>query len=189
VAFSCGIGYHVGTAGEAYFANPRAAGRPADEAELSPNLDDDLLADEKLSSTGPKPVTDRDVVTAGAGGIYSTPIDMTRYLAALLGGGANEHGTVLKPATLAAMFAAQFQPDPRISGMGPFWRRTARGHPVVEHQGITGPAARCSGCRLRCRDCSTICWASLTTSSAPASRNDPRSGVTSAVGITSRPAH
>jgi CubicO group peptidase (beta-lactamase class C family) len=85
---------------------------------LSPNLDDDLLADEKLSSTGPKPVTDRDVVTAGAGGIYSTPIDMTRYLAALLGGGANEHGTVLKPATLAAMFAAQFQPDPRISGIG-----------------------------------------------------------------------
>jgi hypothetical protein len=54
-----------------------------------------------------------------------------------LGGGANEHGTVLKPATLAAMFAAQFQPDPRISGIGPaFWRRTAGGHPVVEHQGI-----------------------------------------------------
>jgi len=44
VAFSSGIGYHVGTAAEAYFANPRAAGRPADEAELSPNLDDDLLA-------------------------------------------------------------------------------------------------------------------------------------------------
>ena len=38
----------------------------------------------------------------GAGGIYSTPIDMAGYLAALLGGGANEHGTVLKPATLAA---------------------------------------------------------------------------------------
>jgi CubicO group peptidase (beta-lactamase class C family) len=153
---------------------------------LSPNLDDDLLADEKLSSTGPKPVTDRDVVMAGAGGIYSTPIDMARYLAALLGGGANEHGTVLKPATLAAMFAAQFQPDPRISGMGPaFWRRTAGGHPVVEHQGIipgfdsqilvapddgvglmaftNGSSRRCSGCRLRCRDCSTICWASLTT--------------------------
>ena len=91
----------------------------------------------KLSSTGPKPVTDREVVTAGAGGIYSTPKDMARYLAALLGGGANEHGTVLKPATLASMFAAQYQPDPRIPGMGlAFWRRTAGGHPVVEHQGI-----------------------------------------------------
>jgi CubicO group peptidase (beta-lactamase class C family) len=91
----------------------------------------------KLSSTGPKPVTDREVVTAGAGGTYSTPKDMARYLAALLGGGANEHGTVLKPATLASMFAAQYQPHPRIPGMGmAFWRRTAGGHPVVEHQGI-----------------------------------------------------
>ncbi len=91
----------------------------------------------KMSSTGPKPVNDRNVVTAGAGSIYSTPKDMARYLAAVLGGGANEHGTVLKPATLAAMFAAQFQPDPRIPGMGlAFWRRTAGGHPVVEHQGI-----------------------------------------------------
>jgi CubicO group peptidase (beta-lactamase class C family) len=91
----------------------------------------------KLSSTGPKPVTDREVVTAGAGGIYSSPKDMARYLAALLGGGANEHGSVLKPATLASMFAAQYQPHPRIPGMGlAFWRRTAGGHPVVEHQGI-----------------------------------------------------
>ena len=76
-------------------------------------------------------------MTAGAGGIYSTPKDMARYLAALLGGGANEHGTVLEPATLASMFAAQYQPNPRIPGMGlGFWRRTAGGHPVVEHQGI-----------------------------------------------------
>ena len=39
--------------------------------------------------------------TAGGGGAYSTPRDMARYVAALLGGGANEHGSVLKPATLA----------------------------------------------------------------------------------------
>jgi CubicO group peptidase (beta-lactamase class C family) len=123
--------YHVGTAGEAYFANPRSAGRPADEAELSPNLDDDLLADEKLSSTGPKPVTDRDVVTAGAGGIYSTPKDMARYLAALLGGGANEHGTVLKPATPAAMFAlsSSLIPGYRVSDcvLASYRRRASRG--------------------------------------------------------------
>ena len=123
----------------------------------------------KLSSTGLKPVTDREVVTAGASGIYSTPKDMARYLAALLGGGANEHGSMLKPATLASMFAAQYQPDPRIPGMGlAFWRRTAGGHLVVEHQGIipgfdsqilvapddglglmaftNGASALCSGC-------------------------------------------
>jgi hypothetical protein len=47
------------------------------------------------------------------------PRDMARYLAALLGGGANEHGSVLKPETLAAMFAPQHQPDPPHTGPGP----------------------------------------------------------------------
>jgi hypothetical protein len=62
---------------------------------------------------------------------------MSRYLAALLGGGANEHGAVLEPETLAAMFAPQYQPDPRIPGLGlAFFRGNAGGHPVVEHQGL-----------------------------------------------------
>jgi CubicO group peptidase (beta-lactamase class C family) len=51
--------------------------------------------------------------------VYSTPRDMARYVAALLGGGASDHGAVLKPATLAMMFAPQFQPDPRLPGHGP----------------------------------------------------------------------
>jgi hypothetical protein len=51
---------------------------------------------------------------------------MARYLAALMCGAANEYGSVLKPATLASMFAAQYQPHPRIPGMGlAFWRRDA----------------------------------------------------------------
>jgi CubicO group peptidase (beta-lactamase class C family) len=91
----------------------------------------------KLRSSGVRAVPEREGVTAGASNAYSTPRDMARYLAALLGGGANEHGTVLKRATLASMFAAQYQPDPRLPGMGlAFWRRTAGGHPVVEHQGL-----------------------------------------------------
>jgi hypothetical protein len=61
---------------------------------------------------------------------------MARYLAALTGGGANEHGRVLQPATLATVFAPQFQPDPQIPGLGlAFWRVAAGGHRVVEHQG------------------------------------------------------
>ena len=149
-----------------------------------------------MSSTGPKPVNDRNVVTAGAGSIYSTPKDMARYLAAVFGGGANEHGTVLKPATLAAMFAAQFQPDPRIPGMGlAFWRRTAGGHPVVEHQGIipgfdsqiivapddgvalmaftNGASHAVQWMPVEMSNCSTICWASQTTRSAPTSSQRP----------------
>ena len=75
-------------------------------------------------------------MTAAAGNTYSTPRDMARYLVALAGGGANEHGRVLEPATLATMFAPQYQPDPRIPGLGlAFWRVDGGGHCVVEHQG------------------------------------------------------
>jgi CubicO group peptidase (beta-lactamase class C family) len=90
-----------------------------------------------LRSGGAEPVTDRQWVTAAASSIYSTPRDMARYLAALLGGGANEHGSVLKPATLASMFAPQYQSDPRVPGIGlAFSRFDLGGHLAVEHEGI-----------------------------------------------------
>lgn len=90
-----------------------------------------------LRTSGPKAAAERDWITAGAGSAYSTPRDMARYLAALLGGGANEHGWILRPETLATMFAPQYQPDPRLPGVGlTFFRGNAGAHPVVEHQGI-----------------------------------------------------
>jgi hypothetical protein len=92
-----------------------------------------------LRSNGAKPVTHREWVTAAASSIYSTPRDMARYLAALLGGGggANEHGSVLKPATLAIVFEPHYQPDPRIPGMGLAFSRGYLGsHRFVEHEGI-----------------------------------------------------
>jgi CubicO group peptidase (beta-lactamase class C family) len=90
-----------------------------------------------LRSGGIEPVTDHEMVTVGAASAYSTPRDMARYLMALLGGGANEHGSMLKPATLAIMFQPHYQPDPRVPGMGlAFFRGNAGGHPVIEHQGI-----------------------------------------------------
>ena len=46
----------------------------------------------KLRSRGAEAIRDLDVVTVGATAAYSTPRDMARYLAALMGGGANEHG-------------------------------------------------------------------------------------------------
>jgi hypothetical protein len=62
---------------------------------------------------------------------------MARYVAALLGGGANEHGSVLKPGSLARMLAPAYQPDPRIPGMGlAFIRGEAGGHRTVGHDGI-----------------------------------------------------
>jgi CubicO group peptidase (beta-lactamase class C family) len=89
-----------------------------------------------VSSHGIEVVADGELVTAGAGSICSTPRDMARYLAALLGGGANAYGRVLQPATLASMFAPQFQTDPRMAGMGlGFWRSTVGGHPAIWHEG------------------------------------------------------
>jgi CubicO group peptidase (beta-lactamase class C family) len=108
--------------------------------------DSDLLRSEQVASRlatgyelrsyGAKAVRERQWVTAGASSIYSTPRDMARYLAMLLGGGANEHGSVLKPATVASMFAPHFQPDPRMAGMGlAFFRARLGDRPAVEHQG------------------------------------------------------
>jgi hypothetical protein len=90
-----------------------------------------------LGSRGAKAVTDRQGVTAAAGSIYSTPRDMARYIAALLAGGSGEHGSILKPETVALMFQPHYQPDPRIPGMGlAFWRVNLGGHAAVEHQGV-----------------------------------------------------
>jgi CubicO group peptidase (beta-lactamase class C family) len=89
-----------------------------------------------LRRNGPRAVTDRQVLTAAAGSAYSTPRDMARYLQALLGGGANIHGSVLAPTTLGMMFEAQYRSDPRLPGVGlAFLRGVAGGHPTVEHQG------------------------------------------------------
>jgi CubicO group peptidase (beta-lactamase class C family) len=89
-----------------------------------------------LRANGPRAVAERQAVTAAAGAAFSTPRDMARYLQALLGGGANDHGAVLEPATMATMFQPQYQPDPRLAGIGlAFLRGLAGGHLVVEHQG------------------------------------------------------
>jgi CubicO group peptidase (beta-lactamase class C family) len=86
---------------------------------------------------GVQPVADYEVVTVGGGGVYSSSTDMACYLAALLGGGANQHGRLLKPSTLAMMFAPHYQPDPRIPGNGlAFFRANLGGHLAVEHDGL-----------------------------------------------------
>ena len=46
-----------------------------------------------LRSDGARAVPDYTVVTVGGGGIYSSTKDMARYMAALLGGGANEYSS------------------------------------------------------------------------------------------------
>lgn len=85
----------------------------------------------ELRSRGP------EVADYEGGGINSTPRDMARYLAALLGNGSSERGTVLQPATLRMMLRPHYQPDPRIpgNGLGVFLADLG-GHVAVEHDGI-----------------------------------------------------
>ena len=85
---------------------------------------------------GPRQVTDRAWVTPGASSVYSTTADMARYVAALMGGGSNDHGTILRPETMATMFAPHFQPEPRVPGMGLGFDRIDAGHLVIGHGGI-----------------------------------------------------
>ena len=90
----------------------------------------------EIGPRGVRRIAERDMVTAGAASIYSTPRDMARYLAALLGGGHNDFGAILHPDTLQMMFAPQYQPDPRVPGMGlGFFRSRVGNRIAVGHQG------------------------------------------------------
>lgn len=103
----------------------------------SPRVCERLATGYTLGSRGPRAVPDRHLIPAAAGSIYSTTRDMARYLAALLSGGRNEHGSILEPATMTSMFEPHYQPDPRIPGLGlSFFRADVGGHVAVEHQGI-----------------------------------------------------
>ncbi|PFG38224.1 CubicO group peptidase (beta-lactamase class C family) [Georgenia soli] len=91
----------------------------------------------ELRRRGLHPVEDLEVVTAGGGALYSTARDLARYAAALLGGGANGNGRVLRPESLALMFQPHHQPDPRVPGVGlGFYPGTVGGHRTVGHDGI-----------------------------------------------------
>jgi CubicO group peptidase (beta-lactamase class C family) len=90
-----------------------------------------------LGRYGATVAPDREWLTVGATNIYSTTRDLARYVAALLGGGANEHGSMLRPETLATMFDMHYQTDPRLPGMGlGFFRHDADGRHIVGHDGI-----------------------------------------------------
>ena len=108
-------------------------GMPDTELGRSQRLQSRLATAYEFRSDGPRAIPDYDLITSGAGGIYSTPRDMARFLAALLGGGRD----VVRPATLAEMFAPQYQTDRRLPGMGLGFFRTEIGdHLALEHSGV-----------------------------------------------------
>jgi CubicO group peptidase (beta-lactamase class C family) len=90
----------------------------------------------EMGREGPVPVTDREWLGSGGGGIYASTRDLARFAAAILGGGANGEGRILEPETLTTMLEPHFQPDRRLPGMGlGFFRYEAGGHRLVGHDG------------------------------------------------------
>lgn len=84
-----------------------------------------------------KAVRDLEQVTIAAGSMNASVNDMTHYIAALMDGGRNEFGQILKPETLEMMFTPQFQLDTRLQGMGyGFKVDNWGGHRVVSHDGL-----------------------------------------------------
>lgn len=83
-----------------------------------------------------EPVRYLDIVVAAAGSMFSSIDDMALYLTALMSGGSNEHGSVLKPDTLGLMYESHWEMDPRLFSMGlMFMREDLYGHRVVHHGG------------------------------------------------------
>jgi CubicO group peptidase (beta-lactamase class C family) len=90
-----------------------------------------------FGGAGPEAVQDRDWSGAGAGGAYSTTRDLGRYASALLNGGANGHGRMLRSPTLATMFERHYEVDPALPAMGlGFFVTDVAGHRVLTHDGI-----------------------------------------------------
>lgn len=104
---------------------------------LSERVNPRLATGYVLGRRGLHPVPWRDVPTPGGGAICSTMRDMVRYVAALLGGGSNRSGSILRPDTVASMFTPHFRPDPRIPGMGlAFELSKEGGHRIVGKDGV-----------------------------------------------------
>ena len=87
---------------------------------------------------GLEPVADREVPAPGGGADvlhHGRHGSLRRRPAAAMA--ANEHGSVLRPETLATMFQPHFQPDPRVPGMGlGFELGEEDGHRTVGKTGI-----------------------------------------------------
>jgi CubicO group peptidase (beta-lactamase class C family) len=98
-------------------------------------IQDHLATGYALRKQGLKAVKDREIAVQPAGSVFSTTADMARYAAALLGGDGG-HEPFLPPEMLAEMFEPQYQPDPRLPGIGlSFLRGDLGGHRTVGHDG------------------------------------------------------
>lgn len=113
-------------------------GMAGTDFERSDRVEDRLATGYKLAPRKPAtPVDYHDIVIPGAGSVFSSVREMGRYVAAILGGGANGHGRVLKEDSFAELFEPQWTLDERLSfqqGLA-FMLDDHGGHRVVHHGG------------------------------------------------------
>jgi len=83
-----------------------------------------------------QPVTYRNAPTIAAGGAVSSLEDLLLYLEALCGDGANRHGRILQPGTLASMFETHYSLAGRVPYQGwCFFLDRADDHRIAFHPG------------------------------------------------------
>jgi CubicO group peptidase (beta-lactamase class C family) len=103
---------------------------------LSERVRGELAQGYNFSRNGLKPAGYLEIIVRGAGSVFSSVEDMCRYVAALLGGGANEHGTVLREETLSLMMEPHYRLDRRLPAMGlAFLLDDCDGFEIVGHDG------------------------------------------------------
>lgn len=72
----------------------------------------------------------------GAGTVHSSVNQMALYLAALENGGANQHGSIIKPETLQMMMTPQYSQHPHLGAMGlGYFIEDLDGHKAAWHGG------------------------------------------------------
>ncbi len=107
-------------------------GMDSTDLVLSEQLRAVLATGYTLRRRGLAAVRPREVPAPAGGGVYSTAADMSRYLTALLHGGANEHCRVLAADSVRTLFRPHFQPDHRVAGMAlGFEPHTERGRVLI----------------------------------------------------------
>ena len=101
-----------------------------------PDLANDLAVGYRLRRGELWPVHDLNFIPVPAGSAYSTPEDLGCYAQALVNGGANDYGRVVKAVTLADMFTPQLDAPVGVDAMGLcFFLGEIAGERVAWHQG------------------------------------------------------
>ncbi len=103
---------------------------------LSDRVRDQFATGYQLKKGRLKSIGYQEIVVRAAGSMFSSVNDMAKYVAALMNGGRNEHGSVLKPETLSMMMEPHYRADERLPAMGlAFFLDALDGHATAGHDG------------------------------------------------------